>query len=161
MTSNKKLSISSGVIGVTVALAHIALAIGLIIYMVINKGVINLEDMGIAAIAVAIFAAIAIVIAIAAVIVSLFMGLFFFSSSLVTLFAKKDKARRVFAIINCVFLAMEILVEVIVFFTSIGRAFNGEGFLLVLISAVALAVTVSWFALNIVLAKKPKQIEEI
>ena len=158
MKSNKKLIISSGVIGTFLALAHIGLVIGLICYLIL--GDTDLSEYGLAGIVVAIFVALAKVLAIGAIIISFFAGIYLLISSMVTTFAKKDKARRVFAILNCILLSFETLIEVIALFMLIASVSSGVSFLWVLAVLAALAVTVSCFALNIILAKKPKKVEE-
>lgn len=159
MKSNKKIRISCGVIGTLFSLAHLALAIYLICVMV--KGKLDLSEYGIAGLVIAVFAVIGIILAIAVVIVASALGLYYLPASMVTIFAKSDKAVRIFSIINCVFIAFELLIEITFIFGTIVNGFRNGNYLAAFGGITLFFATVSWFALNIILAKKPKKIEEV
>ena len=159
MKNNKKLNIASGVIGTVFAAAHIALVIYFICNFVVGNGAFDFGDYGIAGLAVAFFAVILKFIMMAVVVIVAFAGLFYLASSMVTIFVKSDKPRRVFSIINSVFLSIETFVEVTFVFGIIVRGFREGNFLSAFAAAAVFITTVSWLVLNIIVAQKSKTVQ--
>ena len=155
MRQNKALNISSGVIGTLFAAAHLALAAYLIRSMFAD-GITDLNGSGPEMLIVGFFFLLVEFVAIAAVIGITFAGLFYLASSMVTIFAKSNRARRVFAIINCVFISLEILEEVSFIFGTIVRGFRDGNYLSAFAGIMIFLTTVTWLVLNIILARKPK-----
>ena len=156
MKQNKALNISSGVIGTLFAAAHLALAVYLIRFMLAD-GLTDLNGSGPEMLIVGFFFVLVEFIAIAAVVGIAFFGLFFLASSMVTIFVKHGKTIRVFAIINCVFIALETLEEINFIFGIIVRGFRDGNYLSAFAGIMIFLTTVTWLILNIILAQKYKK----
>ena len=154
---NKKLEITSGIVGGLYAAIHVIVAI-ILITGAATSGGINTEGLGI----LVFFLIPLLVFAVGLVIVSAVLAIWSVASVVLPMRAQNVGTIRKVAIVTSILLAIKMFIEVNFIFGIVVRGFREGNYLRAILTILFIILSVVWFVLNIIRAKiyKVKKGEE-